>query len=143
MDMTTQTTSLPDPDYQLTVEVRPEYLPEESSPSEGVWSFAYHIRITNTGRVAAQVVARHWLIEDDNQQIIEVKGLGVVGQQPVLQPGQSFEYSSGTPLATPHGSMHGSYFCVAVDGERFEAPIAPFNLQADAPMLKPASYTLH
>ncbi|MFN9943078.1 MAG: Co2+/Mg2+ efflux protein ApaG, partial [bacterium] len=86
------------------------------------------VRITNAGTVAAQLVSRHWFITDGHGQVREVKGLGVVGHQPLLAPGQSFEYTSGSQMPTPAGTMHGSYFCVAEDGERFEAPIAPFAL---------------
>jgi ApaG protein len=116
------------PKYQFRVEVQPQYLPEQSDPEQGVWSFAYTITITNTGEVAAQLISRHWTISDSNGQAEEVKGLGVVGHQPLLQPGQSFEYSSGARLRTPTGTMQGSYFCVAEDGERFEVEIAPFLL---------------
>jgi ApaG protein len=114
--------------YQFRVEVQPAFLPEESDPSQGVFSFSYTITITNTGEVAAQLVARYWTITDAAGQIEQVKGLGVVGHQPLLQPGQSFQYTSGCRLRTPSGSMHGNYFCVAEDGERFEAEIAPFLL---------------
>ena len=84
--------------------------------------------ITNAGSVPTQLISRHWLITDGNGKIVEVKGLGVVGHQPLLAPGQSFEYTSGSQLATPAGTMQGSYFCVAEDGERFEAPIPAFSL---------------
>ena len=114
--------------YQFQVTVQPRYLPEQSDPSAGQYAFAYTVRITNAGTVAAQVVSRHWIITDGHGQIREVKGLGVVGHQPLLAPGQSFEYTSGSQMPTPAGTMHGSYFCVAEDGERFETPIAPFAL---------------
>jgi ApaG protein len=114
--------------YQFQVTVQPRYLPEQSDPSAGQYAFAYTVRITNAGSVAAQVVSRHWIITDGHGQIREVKGLGVVGHQPLLAPGQSFEYTSGSQMPTPAGTMHGSYFCVAEDGERFETPIAPFAL---------------
>jgi ApaG protein len=114
--------------YQLQVSVQPRYLPEQSDPAAGQYAFAYTVRITNAGTVAAQVVSRHWIITDGHGQIREVKGLGVVGHQPLLAPGQSFEYTSGSQMPTPAGTMHGSYFCVAEDGERFETPIAPFAL---------------
>ena len=115
--------------YQFRVEVQPAYLPEQSSPEDDVYSFAYTITITNTGTVAAQLISRHWIITDASGRIEEVKGLGVVGHQPLLQPGQSFQYTSGCRLRTPSGTMHGSYFCVAEDGERFETDIAPFLLE--------------
>ena len=114
--------------YQFQVSVQPRYLPEQSDPAAGQYAFAYTVRITNAGTVAAQVVSRHWIITDGHGQIREVKGLGVVGHQPLLAPGQSFEYTSGSQMPTPAGTMHGSYFCVAEDGERFETPIAPFAL---------------
>ena len=90
--------------------------------------FAYTITIRNNGEVGAQVISRHWIITDADARVEEVKGLGVVGHQPLLAPGESFEYTSGTVLATPTGSMRGSYFVVAVDGARFEAPIPEFAL---------------
>jgi ApaG protein len=114
--------------YAIQVVVHSQYLPEQSEPQAGRYSFAYMVRITNTGNVPAQIISRHWIITDANGKVVEVKGLGVVGQQPLLSPGQSFEYSSGSQLATPAGSMHGSYFCVAEDGERFEAAIPEFGL---------------
>ena len=114
--------------YQFSVEVVPQYLPEQSAPAEGVHSFAYTITVTNTGEVAAQLIARHWLITDAQGHVEEVKGLGVVGQQPLLRPGESFQYTSGCRLRTPSGTMHGSYFVVAEDGERFETEIPLFVL---------------
>jgi ApaG protein len=116
--------------YQFTVEVRPQYLPQQSAPDEGQFVFAYTITITNTGEVAAQLIARTWNVNDANGHTERVKGLGVVGQQPLLQPGQAFEYTSGTRLRTPTGTMHGSYLCVAEDGERFDADIPMFVLDA-------------
>jgi ApaG protein len=116
--------------YHMTVEVTPQYLPEQSDPDEGLYVFAYTVTITNTGEVPAQVISRSWNINDANGRTEKVKGLGVVGQQPLLKPGQAFEYTSGTHLATPTGTMHGSLFCVAEDGERFEADIPMFVLDA-------------
>ena len=116
--------------YQFDVEVQPQYLPGQSSPEAGVFSFAYTITITNAGDVPAQLIARHWIISDAQGHTEEVKGLGVVGQQPLLKPGESFQYSSGCRLRTPTGTMHGSYHCVAEDGEAFAAPIAMFLLEA-------------
>lgn len=121
------------PKYQFQVEVLPQYLPEQSSPEDGVYGFAYTITVTNTGDTPAQLIARHWIICDAAGHVQEVKGLGVVGQQPLLKPGEAFEYTSGCRLRTASGSMHGSYFCVAEDGERFDCPIAPFLLEASAP----------
>lgn len=118
------------PKYQFQAEVRPEYLPEQSAPAEGVYSFPYTITVTNTGEVPAQLIARHWIISDARGHTEEVKGLGVVGQQPLLKPGEAFQYTSGCRLRTASGSMHGSYLCVAADGERFDCPIPLFVLEA-------------
>ena len=118
------------PKYQFSCEVLPQYLPEQSAPEEQVYGFSYTVTITNTGDVAAQLIARHWIISDANGLNEEVKGLGVVGHQPLLKPGESFQYSSGSRLRTASGAMHGSYFCVAEDGTRFEAPIAMFALES-------------
>jgi ApaG protein len=118
------------PPYQFRVEVRPQYLPDQSSPAQGLYLFAYTITISNTGSVAAQLISRTWNVNDANGHTEKVKGLGVVGQQPLLQPGQSFEYTSGTRLRTPTGTMHGSYFCVAEDGEKFDVDIPMFVLDA-------------
>ena len=118
------------PTYQFHVEVQPEYLPEQSEPAQGRYGFAYTITVLNTGQVAAQLVSRHWIIADGRGHTEEVKGLGVVGQQPLRQPGESFQYTSGCQLRTPSGTMHGSYFCVAEDGERFEVAIPLFVLDA-------------
>jgi len=116
--------------YQILVEVQPRYLPEQSAPQQGQYVFAYTITITNTGEVAAQLISRSWSVNDANGQTEKVRGLGVVGQQPLLQPGEAFEYTSGTRLRTPTGTMHGSYFFVAEDGERFDADIPMFVLNA-------------
>lgn len=117
--------------YQFTCEVEPQYLSEQSSPDEDLFAFAYTITITNTGDVTAQLISRHWVIDDAQGHTEEVKGLGVVGNQPLLRPGESFQYTSGTRLRTARGSMRGSYFCVAEDGERFEAIVPEFALAAD------------
>ncbi len=114
--------------YAFQVEVSPRYLPDQSAPGEGLYAFAYTITITNVGDVAAQLIARHWIITNALGQAEEVKGLGVVGQQPLLRPGEAFEYTSGCRLRTPTGTMQGSYFCVAEDGERFEVDIPVFML---------------
>ena len=118
------------PLYQFQVQVKPRYLPEQSEPEQSTFCFAYTITIRNTGRVAAQLIARSWNINDASGHHEKVKGLGVVGQQPLLQPGQTFEYTSGTRLRTPTGTMHGHFFCVAEDGERFEVDIPMFVLDA-------------
>ena len=116
--------------YQFTVEVVPEYLPDQSAPDEDQYVFAYTITITNTGDATAQLISRTWNVNDANGHTDKVKGLGVVGQQPLLKPGQAFEYTSGTRLRTPTGTMHGSFFCVAEDGEKFDADIPMFGLDA-------------
>jgi len=116
------------PAYEFAVAVRTQYLPEQSNPDRDQYVFSYTITIRNTGSVAAQLISRHWVITDANNQTQEVRGLGVVGHQPLLQPGQQFEYTSGTQVATPQGSMYGEYFCVAEDGHRFEVPIPEFVL---------------
>ena len=121
------------PKYQFQVEVQPQYLPDQSAPDEGVYSFAYTITITNTGDVTAQLISRHWIISDANGHTEQVKGLGVVGQQLLLKPGEAFQYTSGCRLRTASGSMHGSYFCVAEDGEPFTCPIELFVLEAFSP----------
>ena len=118
------------PKYQLSCAVEPQYVPQQSSPDDSIYGFAYTVTITNTGQVTAQLISRHWEIVDANGHVEEVKGLGVVGHQPLLKPGESFQYSSGSRLRTPTGAMHGTYFCVAEDGERFEALIPMFVLEA-------------
>ncbi|HVL57395.1 MAG TPA: Co2+/Mg2+ efflux protein ApaG [Burkholderiaceae bacterium] len=114
--------------YEIQVRAESRYLPEQSNPQQNVYAFAYTIRITNRSTIAAQLISRHWLIEDSDGQVREVKGLGVVGHQPLLNPGESFEYTSGSQIETPTGRMRGSYFFVADDGTRFEAPIPEFTL---------------
>ncbi len=121
------------PKYQFSCEVTPQFLPEQSDPRQGIFGFAYTVTITNTGDIAAQLVSRHWVICDSAGHTDEVKGLGVVGHQPLLKPGESFQYSSGSRLVTSSGTMHGSYFCVAEDGERFEVVIPMFVLEATHP----------
>ncbi len=119
------------PTYQFSVEVQPRYLPDQSVPEQDVYSFAYTITVTNTGDVPAQLIARHWIIRDTHGHTEEVKGLGVVGQQPLLKPGEGFRYTSGCRLRAPTGTMQGSYFCVAEDATRFESPVPLFVLEAD------------
>jgi len=126
------------PQYAIKVEVEPQYLPEQSSPEQLVYGFAYTITVTNTGDIAAQLISRHWIINDSNGHMEQVKGLGVVGQQPLLQPGESFRYTSGCRLRSPSGTMRGSYFFVAEDGERFETEIPLFVLDASSAPGAPA-----
>jgi ApaG protein len=114
--------------YQITVVVKSAYLADQSDPTRNQYVFAYTITITNTGAVAAQLVSRHWIIADAEHQVQEVKGLGVVGQQPLLRPGESFEYTSGTSLPTAVGTMRGTYQMVAGDGKKFDAEIPLFTL---------------
>ncbi len=114
--------------YEIQVNAESRYLPEQSNPQQSVYAFAYTITITNRGSIPAQLISRHWLIEDSDGKVREVKGLGVVGHQPLLHPGESFEYTSGSQIQTPTGRMRGSYFFVADDGERFDTPIPEFTL---------------
>jgi len=114
--------------YDVHVSARTTYLPEQSDESAGRYVFAYTITITNGGTVPAQLISRHWIITDANEQVQEVRGLGVVGEQPLLKPNESFEYTSGTAIATPVGTMRGTYQMVAEDGHRFDASIPEFTL---------------
>jgi ApaG protein len=116
--------------YQFEVEVTPRFLPEQSAPQQGLYVFSYTITIANIGQVAAQLISRSWNVNDANGHTERVKGLGVVGQQPLLKPGQAFKYTSGTRLRTPTGTMHGSFFCVAEDGEKFDVDVPMFVLDA-------------
>ena len=119
---------MPDKKYEITVSARTTFIPDQSDIEAGRYVFAYTITITNTGDVPAQLVSRHWVITDANNQVQEVRGMGVVGEQPALRPTESFEYTSGTAIATPVGTMRGSYQMVAEDGVRFDAPIPEFTL---------------
>jgi ApaG protein len=114
----------------IRVQVTSSYLPERSSPRDCQYLFAYHIRISNVGSETAQLVSREWIITSADGEVERVKGPGVVGEQPVLTPGSSFEYTSYCPLKTSVGSMQGSYQMMTADGEKFEARIAPFTLAA-------------
>ncbi|HSC85508.1 MAG TPA: Co2+/Mg2+ efflux protein ApaG [Pseudomonas sp.] len=117
-----------DPRYQVDVSVVTRHLPEQSNPEQKRYAFAYTVTIQNNGAVAAKLLSRHWIITDGDGRVQEVRGAGVVGQQPHLEPGQSHTYSSGTVMATLVGNMHGSYQMEADDGTRFNATIAPFRL---------------
>lgn len=114
------------PEFSVVVKVR--YLPEESTPPEGVFTFAYTITIRNSGDITAQLVARHWTVTDGNGQREDIRGLAVVGHQPLLKPGEQFEYTSRTRIPTPHGAMRGTFFCMTEDAHRFDAPVAEFAL---------------
>lgn len=114
--------------YEITVVPKAQYVAEQSDPDRNHFVFAYTIRITNTGGIAAQLVSRHWIITDADARVQEVKGVGVVGQQPTLKPGETFEYTSGASIATPVGTMRGSYQMLAEDGTPFDASIPQFTL---------------
>jgi ApaG protein len=114
--------------HDIAVSAQTQYLPEQSDESAGRYVFAYTITLRNAGSAAAQLISRHWIITDAQGLVQEVRGLGVVGAQPLLQPGESFEYTSGASISTPVGTMRGSYQMLAQDGTRFEAPIAEFTL---------------
>ena len=114
--------------HSIRVDVETSYLSDQSDPGERRFVFSYTITIRNEGRVPARLVTRHWLITDANGKTQEVRGEGVVGEQPHLKPGQGFRYSSGAVIETPVGAMQGSYEMVSDDGARFDAPVAPFRL---------------
>jgi ApaG protein len=114
--------------HNIRVEVSTDYVDDQSKPDEDRYVFSYTITIRNEGAVAAKLLNRHWVITDSNGKVQEVRGAGVVGEQPHLEPGEGFRYSSGAILETPVGTMQGSYEMVADDGERFLAPIKPFRL---------------
>jgi len=121
--------------HGIRVEVLSRHSPENSRPRQGEWVFEYTVRITNQGADTVQLISRHWIITDATDHIEEVKGPGVVGEQPVLAPGESFKYSSWCPLKTPTGTMRGAYHMVRASGDRFDIEIAPFALKA--------RYTVH
>jgi ApaG protein len=127
--------------YNIQIDVLPQYVAEQSDPLQKIFAFAYTVTVTNTGSVPAQLISRHWQIQDESGRSEEVKGLGVVGQQPLLRPGESFQYTSGCRLHAPSGTMRGSYFFVAEDGHRFDAPIDTFVLESSNSGL--AGRTLH
>ena len=112
----------------VRVRVRSEYAPERSQPSKSQWFFLYTITVSNESNETVQLLTRHWIITDATGHVEEVRGPGVVGKQPILRPGEAFEYTSGCPLTTPFGTMEGTYQMVTGEGERFDAAIAPFTL---------------
>jgi ApaG protein len=114
--------------YEISIITRTAYLADQSDPSRNQYAFAYTITLTNRGNVPAQLLSRHWIITDGDHQVQEVKGLGVVGQQPLIKPGETFEYTSGANLPTAVGTMRGTYQMVAEDGHAFEAEIPMFTL---------------
>lgn len=112
----------------INVSVTTRYIDDQSAPDRDSYVFTYSVTIKNTGQVGAQLIARHWIITDANNHIEEIRGLGVVGRQPLLKPGEEFEYTSGTSLATPQGSMQGEFLCVTEQGEQFNVQIPEFLL---------------
>jgi len=118
------------PTYQFKIEATPTYLSSAEEVGQILYHFAYSVTFTNTGSVPAQLISRHWVINDAEGHTEEVKGLGVIGHQPLLNPGESFQYASGARLRTSHGTMHGSFFFVAADGHRFDVPVPLFVLEA-------------
>ena len=127
--------------HEIRISVRSQYLPEQSDPDNRQFAFAYTVTIRNIGTTPVQLIARHWHITDGDNAVQEVRGLGIVGQQPLLRSGEQFEYTSGTRLRTPTGTMHGIYFCVAEDGEKFDVDIPMFVL--DALSNDPSKRNLH
>ncbi len=119
---------MPNKPHDISVKTRTVYIADQSDPANDRYVFAYTISITNTGSVAAQLISRHWIITDATDKVQEVRGKGVVGEQPHLRPGESFEYTSGSAIATPVGTMRGSYQMVADDGTQFDVTIPEFTL---------------
>ena len=113
---------------QFTISVAVRHLPEETDREAGQFAFAYTVTIRNSGDVTGQLIGRHWIVSDGNGHVEEVRGLAVVGHQPVLKPGETFEYTSWTRLATPNGTMRGTFFCMTEDAHPFDAPIGEFGL---------------
>ena len=122
------TLPMPSKPYDISVKTRTLYIADQSDPANDRYVFAYTITLTNTGNAAAQLVSRHWIISDAADKVQEVRGKGVVGEQPHLRPGESFEYTSGSAIATPVGTMRGSYQMVADDGTKFDVAIPEFTL---------------
>ena len=114
--------------YEVAVTVETAFVAEQSDIEQNRYAFSYTVTITNIGTIAAQLISRHWVITDAGQQVKEVRGLGVVGAQPLIKPGEHYRYTSGSVIETPEGTMHGSYQMVAEDGTQFEAIIKPFRL---------------
>ena len=120
--------------HEISVNVQTDFMSDQSDPSQDRYVFAYTITIRNQGSIPATLMTRHWIITDGNGQVEEVRGSGVVGEQPVLKPGEGFQYTSGCPLATDVGKMEGSYEMVSSSGEHFDVEIAPFTLAAPGPV---------
>jgi ApaG protein len=127
--------------YNVQIDVSPQYIADQSQPLQDVFSFSYTVTVTNTGTTPVQLISRRWVIQDERGHTDEVKGLGVMGQQPLLRPGEAFQYTSGCRLRAPSGTMQGSYFFVAEDGHRFDASIATFVLESSSSGL--SGRTLH
>jgi ApaG protein len=125
---TPTTASTPASAHEIRVQVKSEYLPDQSNPGESRYVFAYHVTITNVGAQTARLLTRHWVIMDGEERVQEVRGDGVIGEQPKLAPGESYNYTSGTVLETPVGSMHGSYGMIDDAGQHFDATIPAFTL---------------
>ena len=117
---------------EFTCDVRVQYLPDQSQPPEGPFAFAYTVRIRNTGGITAQLVARHWIVTNADGDREDVRGLAVVGHQPLLKPGEEFEYTSWTRIDTPHGQMEGTFFCMTEEAHPFDAPVPAFALSYPA-----------
>ncbi len=116
--------------YDISVEVKPAYIADQSDPGSNHYVFSYTVTIINNGNIPAKLLTRHWIITDGDGEIQEVRGEGVVGEKPYLKPGEGFSYTSGTMLKTPIGTMHGSYQMIADDGVNFDAEIPSFSLSA-------------
>ena len=112
----------------IRIRVQARFVPQRSRPEDGLWFFAYHVELENIGDETVKLLSRHWIITDGEARVEEVRGPGVVGEQPVLEPGDTFDYTSACPLPTEFGTMHGSYQMVTQEGDRFDATIAPFSL---------------
>jgi ApaG protein len=119
---------MPDAKHKITVQAKVTFIPDQSDSESNRHAFAYTITVTNTGTIAARLISRHWIITDSDSQVQEVRGDGVVGEQPLLEPGQSFQYTSGAIIATPVGTMRGTYHMLADDGTKFDADIPEFTL---------------
>jgi ApaG protein len=119
---------MPDAKHKITVQAKVTFIPDQSDSESNRYAFAYTITVNNTGTIAARLISRHWIITDSDSQVQEVRGDGVVGEQPLLEPGQSFQYTSGAIIATPVGTMRGTYHMLADDGTKFDADIPEFTL---------------
>jgi ApaG protein len=129
--------------FPMTVKVESRFLPEQSAPEDRVYAFAYAVTITNDARQAAQLIARHWMIQDAAGYTQEVDGLGVIGRQPLLAPGETFRYTSSCQLRAPTGTMHGRFFIVTERAERYDVPIPMVTLEADPGGVPPGARVLH